>query len=127
MTGRLRQLFVSSSFLLLATVGSSPAQATATSRGALPERLEAELPGLMREWNLPGMSIAIIQDGEVSWRRALGVRSVREEAEVDESTVFTAASLTKPVFAYAVLRMCDEGLLDLDTPSTELTRDAVGE
>ncbi len=105
-----------SAFLLLAPFGCSGTQEAPTSRDSLPEILEAELPEIMREWHLPGISIAVIQDGVVAWRRALGVRSVGEEAAVNDRTVFTAASLTKPVFAYAVLMMVDEGLLDLDRP-----------
>lgn len=108
MTGRWIMCAVLSSSLLLSTFPLAHA--------ALPEKLEAELPKIMREWRLPGMSIAVIQDGEVAWRGALGVRSVGDEAAVDDRTVFTAASLTKPVFAYAVLKMVDEGLLELDRP-----------
>jgi CubicO group peptidase (beta-lactamase class C family) len=48
--------------------------------------------------------------------RGFGVKEVGTKEAVDASTMFEAASLSKPVFAYAVLRMVERGELDLDTP-----------
>jgi CubicO group peptidase (beta-lactamase class C family) len=70
----------------------------------------------MEEWRLPALSISVIQNRQIAWQGAFGVRSIQRQDAVDDETVFQAASLTKPVFAYTVLRLCDEGLLDLDTP-----------
>jgi CubicO group peptidase (beta-lactamase class C family) len=121
MTGKLLESVALSSFLFLVSFVSSSAQQSASRVApsiddSLREKLEAEIPRLMQEWRLPGLSISVIQDRETAWRRAFGVKSIDREAGVDDRTIFTAASLTKPVFAYAVLRMCDEGLLDLDRP-----------
>jgi CubicO group peptidase (beta-lactamase class C family) len=73
----------------------------------------------MEEWHIPGLSVAVLADGELIWQRGLGLRSRLGEDKVDDRTVFQAASTTKPVFAYAVLKIHDEGLLDLDTPLIE--------
>jgi len=83
------------------------------------QRLDDEVPRLMSDRHIPGMSVCVIRNGAVKWHRGLGVRDVNTGQRVDGETVFPAASLTKPVFAYAVLKMCDEGLLDLDTPLVE--------
>ena len=83
------------------------------------QRLDDEVRRLMVARHMPGMSVCVIRDGAVEWHRGLGVKDVDTGQRVDEETVFPAASLTKPVFAYAVLKMCDEGLLDLDTPLVE--------
>lgn len=79
-------------------------------------RLEEHLPQLMRERKVPGLAIALIRDGEVVWHHGFGVKNNKTKERVDDATVFEAASLSKPVFAYAVLRLVDEGKFDLDKP-----------
>jgi len=69
------------------------------------------------EWaNVPGLAIAVLKDGKPAWSRGFGVRKAGEQTTVTPDTLFGAASLSKPVFAYAVLRMRDEKLIDLDRP-----------
>jgi CubicO group peptidase (beta-lactamase class C family) len=65
---------------------------------------------------IPGLAMAVLEDGEIAFSKGFGVRSVGDERPVDENTVFEAASLSKPVVAYIALEMVDEGLLDLDRP-----------
>jgi len=70
----------------------------------------------MTEADIPGLSIAVIRDSKVIWTRGFGVTNAETKAPVNNNTIFEAASLTKPVFAYAVLKLVDDGKLDLDTP-----------
>jgi CubicO group peptidase (beta-lactamase class C family) len=70
----------------------------------------------MTEADIPGLSIAVIRDSKVIWTSGFGVTSSDTKARVNDDTVFEAASLTKPVFAYAVLKLVDDGKLALDTP-----------
>src|SRR5438128_5385855 len=79
-------------------------------------RLETLIPQLMSEGDVPGLSIALIRDAKIYWARGFGVKDVNTKAPVDLSTMFEAASLSKPVFAYAVMKMVERGELDLDTP-----------
>jgi CubicO group peptidase (beta-lactamase class C family) len=79
-------------------------------------RLEERLPQLMKDGGVPGLSVALVRDGELVWHRGFGVKNAKTNEPVDDSTVFEAASLSKPVFAYAVLKLVDEGKLDLDKP-----------
>lgn len=76
----------------------------------------ADLEQLLRDGRVPGLSFAILRDGRIVETRALGVRDTSTGTPVDENTVFEAASLSKPVFAYAVLQLVDAGLLSLDAP-----------
>jgi CubicO group peptidase (beta-lactamase class C family) len=78
--------------------------------------LEERVPELIEASGVPGLAIALIDGGEVVWTGAFGVMNAESGAPVRETTVFEAASLSKPVFAYAVLRMVDRGELSLDEP-----------
>lgn len=78
--------------------------------------LEAFIPELMARAKVPGLSIAVIRDSRVAWTEGFGVKSVETNVAVSETTVFQAASLSKPVFAYAVLKLVEQGRLDLDRP-----------
>lgn len=66
--------------------------------------------------NVPGLSMVLIENGKIADHRAYGVKNSRGDEPIEGTTVFEAASLSKPVFAYGVLQMVEEGLLDLDTP-----------
>ena len=83
--------------------------------------LEKQLVLLMKEHRVPGVSLAVIRGGELAERRTFGVKDAASEAPVDDATMFEAASMSKPVFAYAVLKLCERGVLDLDTPLTKYT------
>ena len=79
-----------------------------------------ELDRLVRAYldyfKIPGMSLAVIKDSRVVYHRGYGVKNAATREPVGDDTVFEAASMTKPVFAYTVLRLVDRGVLDLDTP-----------
>ena len=79
-------------------------------------KLEKTIPELMDQANIPGLSIALIRGGETVWLCGFGVKSTETMEPVSDDTVFQAASLSKPVFAYAVLQLVDEGGFDLDKP-----------
>ena len=76
----------------------------------------AGLPRMMELAYVPGLSIAVVEGGRVTWARGFGVKKAETKDAVDADTVFPAASLSKPVFAYGVLRLREEGVLDLDRP-----------
>ena len=79
-------------------------------------RLERDLPELMKKADVPGLSIALIRNGAVVWHRGFGVKDSRTKEPVRDNTVFEAASLSKPVFAYAVMKLVDDGKFDLEKP-----------
>lgn len=60
--------------------------------------------------------MAVIRDGKVDWVGAAGVIAPGSTTPVRTDTVFRAASLTKPVFSYVVLRLADREVIDLDAP-----------
>lgn len=73
------------------------------------------LPRLLELASVPGLALAVL-DGGRTWRRGFGQAVEDPSRAVSEDTVFEAASLGKPLFAYAVLRSADAGVIDLDRP-----------
>lgn len=88
-------------------------------------QLESLIADLMRDGVVPGVASALVKEGAVVWHRAFGVRDADSRQPVDERTVFPAASVSKTVFAYAVMQLCDRGVLELDTPLTRYTPDRI--
>jgi CubicO group peptidase (beta-lactamase class C family) len=67
----------------------------------------------MAELNVPGVSVAFIEDGKVKWTRVYGVATVGGPP-VTPTTLFQAASMSKAVAAAGALRLVEQGRLDLD-------------
>ena len=116
-----RTLLVGSAALI--SSGSVPTRARAAAR--CPDQEAAwipsgeavrDLPRLMRVAGVPGAAIAVVDRGRLAWSGGFGVTNVLTRDPVREDTLFEAASMTKPVFAYVVMRLADEKRLDLDTP-----------
>ena len=97
----------------------SPAQrAGTTGTAAAVSMLTHDIPAVMKKGNVPGMSIALIRGGTTTWLHGFGVKNAKTGGPVTMDTVFEAASLSKPVFAYGVLKLVDQGKLGLDVPLT---------
>jgi CubicO group peptidase (beta-lactamase class C family) len=68
----------------------------------------------MEQLNVPGVSVAVINDGEIEWARGYGFADKERNIPVTAETLFQAASISKPVAAVAALKFVEEGRLDLD-------------
>jgi CubicO group peptidase (beta-lactamase class C family) len=68
----------------------------------------------MATHGIPGVSIAVVDRGELAWARGYGRLEAGGAAPVTERTLFQAASISKPVTAIAVMRLVQDGRLDLD-------------
>ena len=67
-------------------------------------------------YSIPGVSLALIKDGKVVYHKTYGVRNTMTGEKVDGNTLFEAASVTKPVFSFAVQRLAERRIIDLDKP-----------
>lgn len=76
--------------------------------------LDAKAAAVMAEHRLPGLAYAVIDKGQVVHVRALGWRNVEKRLPLRTDTVMYAASISKAAFAYYVLMLVDDGVLDLD-------------
>lgn len=84
-------------------------------------KVEAAVTNAMERHAIPGVGIAVVTDFEVVW--AAGYGEARPGRDVDEGTLFQAASLSKPVSAMIIADLAEEGVVDLDADvASMLTR-----
>lgn len=93
------------------TVSVSPAAPAATSLGS---DLDVYIHSLMTEADVKGLTIAVIEGDEISHLQSYGYRNVEQSLPLETDTIMYGASLTKAAFAYVILQLVDEGLIDLD-------------
>ena len=105
---------------LLAACGSAGDSVSDTARTVSQDNsvlvLLDSVPEIMQRADVPGLQLAYLEAGHVIMTAAFGYANAETQTPVTDKTVFEAASLSKPVFAYAVLRMVDRGEWDLDEP-----------
>jgi CubicO group peptidase (beta-lactamase class C family) len=77
--------------------------------------IDAEVGKIMTRTHAKGIAVAVIDHGKVSYVHAYGIRNAKGDP-LTTDTVMYGASLTKTVFAFAVMQLVDQGKLNLDTP-----------
>jgi len=78
--------------------------------------LEQDVNRTMKAFDVPGIAIAVVKDGQVVAARGFGVRKLGEPAKVDGKTLFEIASNSKAFTAAALAMLVDEGKLKWDDP-----------
>src|SRR6056297_3445159 len=131
-------LFLSAVVLLLActaSLGSAPACGSArpaadgcdgparaahrVSRGELPQRFAGfaeEIRSFVKKHRVPGMAVAVSRQGDVVLSRCYGYADTATGEAVQPTSRFRIASLSKPITAVAILQLCEQKQLQLDTP-----------
>ena len=79
-------------------------------------QLEKTINQQVARESVPSLSFALIHRNNVVFSHQAGVLKANENTPVTDQTIYEVASLSKPVFATAVLRLAEQGLLDLDKP-----------
>lgn len=77
--------------------------------------IDAAVARLMRDTGSRGLAVAVVDDGRVAYVQAYGARNAAGDP-LTPDTIMYGASLTKTVFAYSVLQLVDQGVVDLDRP-----------
>ncbi len=85
---------------------------------AVPELscFDAAISEFMREHHVPGLALAVVDRGQTVYTRGFGYADVTKREAVKPSSRFRIASLSKPITAVAILRLVDQGKVDLDMP-----------
>ncbi|MCX8159702.1 MAG: serine hydrolase [Candidatus Saccharicenans sp.] len=106
--------------LVLTMVASGPpvlAQGARTpQKASLPPDLETTVARVMKTFEVPGLSLAIVKDGQVLLARGYGVKRLGQPDLVDSRTLFGIASNSKVFTAVALGQLVDEGKIRWDAP-----------
>ncbi len=86
-------------------------------------QLDSTIPQLMQRYHVPGAAVALVHDGEMVWTKGYGQANLATQTPVTSETVFQAASISKTLTAWGVMRLVEQGKIDLDAPAERyLTR-----
>jgi len=103
--------------LLLFTVhiGASSLQAQSKSLSAEKRtQIERAASSFMAANSVPGISVAVVQDGELLWSQGFGMADLENFVPATSSTLFRLGSISKPITATAIMQLSERGKLDLD-------------
>lgn len=106
---------------LLAFAGGSLAQPSLNpqeSTNAFTRHLNEHVPALLRQFDVPGAAIALVRDGEQVWSGAYGLADRAEGRELTTDAVFRVESIAKSVTAWGVMRLVEQGRIELSAPVT---------
>ena len=78
--------------------------------------LDAYVVAALRDWDVPGLSVAVVKDDSVVLARGFGVRRLGDTTRVTERTLFAIASCTKAFTAAALAMLVDSGKVAWDDP-----------
>ncbi|MEQ8904841.1 serine hydrolase domain-containing protein [Ekhidna sp.] len=84
------------------------------------QQLDQKFKSSIESLEIPGLSVAIINAGNIVYHQVFGKISKDSTALVTQQSIFEGASLSKPIFAYFVLKLAEAGLIDLDQPLHEV-------
>ena len=65
-------------------------------------------------YKVPGVSIAVVQNGKIKWAKGYGYANTKTGAKVDINTLFQAGSISKPIAALAALKLSENNSLELN-------------
>jgi CubicO group peptidase (beta-lactamase class C family) len=105
--------------LLLALLLSfaSIAQKEAKEIKKFVKELDQKIPQLLNDFTVPGTAIAIIENGEVILQKGYGYANVDKKTKVTTNTGFNIGSISKTIAAWGVMKLVQEGTIDLDAPA----------
>ncbi|MDR8393948.1 beta-lactamase family protein [Aliifodinibius sp. S!AR15-10] len=112
------KLLVFSSFCLLLSVVATTQnfgvrQGTVTN---FTSKIEDHVTGLMERYNIPGVGIALIEDGKLTWSSAYGYADIKQKRKMTVDAICRAESISKSVTALGVMKLVERGLVQLDAP-----------
>ena len=79
-------------------------------------QIETAVSKFMASTHVPGVSVAVVENGEYEWSSGFGLADVENNAPASEYTLYRLGSISKPLTAVGAMELVERGRLDLDAP-----------
>jgi CubicO group peptidase (beta-lactamase class C family) len=124
-----RKLLIHMILVLACSVSAAPQQSRVKlqvkrldSTTIAPPEIDDTVIRLMKAAEVPGVGLALFNSGKIAYLKAYGVRDKERNLPLTPDSIMSGASFTKVAFAYMVLQLADQGVLDLDKPVVQYLR-----
>lgn len=87
-----------------------------TNAAEFQRQLQKSIPAMLVRYKTPGAAIGLVRFGQVAWVDGYGVENLENGTPVTSHTIFRVASISKPVTAWGVMRLVEQGKIDLQGP-----------
>jgi len=113
--------FVASSLMLLAVAAGAPASAQQIGVAAPPalDSLRPRIQHLMDSLHAPSVSIAVAQQGKIIWEESFGWADIGKHTKATPNTLYSMASISKPITATGMMTLVQRGSIALDHPAND--------
>jgi len=108
------------SLIVLGLVSVLLVSAEANAQKGKLKGFDAFATSVMKEWKVPGMAVAVVEDGQVILAKGYGYRDLENKQPVTSKTLFAIGSVTKSMTVTILGMLSDEGKIDWDQPVQEI-------
>jgi len=105
--------FLVGAMFLCALVAQAQAQTLSPAKRA---QIEVAVSRFMASTHVPGLSIAVVEDGKYEWAAGFGFADLENNIPASEHTLFRLASISKSLTAVGAMELWEHGKLELDSP-----------
>lgn len=85
--------------------------------------LDERIPALMKDYDIPGVNIALVQKGETAWSKAYGYADLEAGRKMTTDTYCRVESISKSITAWGVMKLVEQGKIELDKPVKQYLKD----
>lgn len=109
--------------VLLFLLGSGPAlsqrQAAFSISPAVLDAVRARIRFLVDSSKVPSISLAVARDGRIVWEESFGYADLERQIKATPATLYSMASISKPIAATGIMKLVEQGRIDLDRPAND--------
>src|SRR5580693_73457 len=106
-------------FGLATAAAQQPAIPRPDGSSLAPSQIDGTVTELMASAHVTGVGLAVFHDGKVAYLHAYGLRDTEKSLPLTPDSIMTSASLSKAAFATVVMKLVEQGVLDIDKPVYE--------